>query len=409
MLSAFGSTGWLRFGAGPGEGPVMINELALAVQALASKRTGALIAIERRDSLAAWADTGIPLEARFSYDLLLNIFVPGTPLHDGAVIVRGDRIAGGLLLPAADHPARAVVGARHPSPRRHRPLRGDRRPGHRGLGGDRHHLAGRRGAAAAAARRDHAAPRARRAPLPAAAPREEVDDDPAAPHPLLFLLALVAAFLLWNSVARAAARAHLGPRRARPAHPGQHPAQAGASPRACRKRVSVQLRGPLSRPSTRGRRWRSCSTWPRPGPGSSPSRSATRTSRSRPRSRWSASSRPRSPSSWSAWRPRSCRCDRCVEGTPAPGFAVASVRVARRRSRSRVPAACSPPSTTCETTPVLVEGRRTTSRRAVQARLPHPLLRTVTAVPLLVVVQVGPEPEPPPTPTPAPRQRRNSG
>ena len=93
MLTAFGSTAWVRLAAASAEGSVMLNELALAAQALADKRTGALIAIERRDSLESWVDTGIQLEARFSYDLLLNTFIPGTPLHDGAVIIRGDRIA----------------------------------------------------------------------------------------------------------------------------------------------------------------------------------------------------------------------------------------------------------------------------------------------------------------------------
>ena len=58
MLTAFGSTAAFRWGRRPGEGPVVLNELALAVQALASRRIGALIAIERRDSLAAWIDTG---------------------------------------------------------------------------------------------------------------------------------------------------------------------------------------------------------------------------------------------------------------------------------------------------------------------------------------------------------------
>ncbi len=114
MLAAFGSTGWLRLG-GPGEGPVMLNELALAVQSLASKRVGALIAIERRDSLAAWAETGIPLEARFSYDLLLNIFVKGTPLHDGAVIIRGNRlVAASCFLPLTTrHELWGELGTRH--------------------------------------------------------------------------------------------------------------------------------------------------------------------------------------------------------------------------------------------------------------------------------------------------------
>jgi len=115
MLTAFGSTGWLRLGSSQGEGPVMLNELALAAQALASKRTGALIAIERRDTLSHWADTGIPLEARFSYDLLLNIFVPGTPLHDGAVIIRGGRlVAASCFLPLTTrHELSSELGTRH--------------------------------------------------------------------------------------------------------------------------------------------------------------------------------------------------------------------------------------------------------------------------------------------------------
>jgi diadenylate cyclase len=115
MLAAFGSTAWFRWDRGQVEGPVMLNELALAVQALASKRVGALIAIERRDTLTAWADTGIPLEARFSYDLILNIFIPGTPLHDGAVIIRGERIvAASCFLPLSTrHELSTKLGTRH--------------------------------------------------------------------------------------------------------------------------------------------------------------------------------------------------------------------------------------------------------------------------------------------------------
>lgn len=116
MLAAFGSRTLLRWNrGGQEEGRVMLNELALAAQALASKRIGALIAIERRDSLTAWADTGIPLEARFSYDLLLNIFIPGTPLHDGAVVLRGNRIvAASCFLPLTTrHRLSSELGTRH--------------------------------------------------------------------------------------------------------------------------------------------------------------------------------------------------------------------------------------------------------------------------------------------------------
>lgn len=115
MLAAFGSTSWLRLDVDQSEGSVMLNELALAVQAMASRRIGALIAIERHDSLASWAETGIPLDARFSYDLLLNIFVPGTPLHDGAVIIRRDTIvAASCFLPLTTrHELSTELGTRH--------------------------------------------------------------------------------------------------------------------------------------------------------------------------------------------------------------------------------------------------------------------------------------------------------
>jgi diadenylate cyclase len=115
MLTSLVPSGWTRLAANNGEGEVMLNELSLAAQALASKRIGALIAIERRDSLELWTDTGIPLEARFSYDLILNIFIPGTPLHDGAVIVRSGRLAAAsCFLPLTTrHALSTELGTRH--------------------------------------------------------------------------------------------------------------------------------------------------------------------------------------------------------------------------------------------------------------------------------------------------------
>lgn len=115
MLAAFGSISWIPVGIPHGERPVQLNEVALAASRLASKRIGALIAIERQDSLDAWAETGIPLDSRFSYDLLLNIFIPGTPLHDGAVIIKGDRIvAASCFLPlTTQHALSSELGTRH--------------------------------------------------------------------------------------------------------------------------------------------------------------------------------------------------------------------------------------------------------------------------------------------------------
>jgi diadenylate cyclase len=54
---------------------------------------GALIVIERRDGLKTYIENGVRLDSAVSYDLLVTLFAPGTPLHDGAVIVSGERIA----------------------------------------------------------------------------------------------------------------------------------------------------------------------------------------------------------------------------------------------------------------------------------------------------------------------------
>ncbi len=70
-----------------------ISEIVLAATALAARRIGALIVIQRREGLRSYAETGIILDARISYDLLMNVFTPDSPLHDGAAIIQKDRIA----------------------------------------------------------------------------------------------------------------------------------------------------------------------------------------------------------------------------------------------------------------------------------------------------------------------------
>lgn len=80
------------------------EELVRTVGRLARTRTGALIVLERETGLEEFTETGVAVDARFSPELLINIFTPGTPLHDGAVILRGDRIvAAACLLPLAEH------------------------------------------------------------------------------------------------------------------------------------------------------------------------------------------------------------------------------------------------------------------------------------------------------------------
>ena len=82
---------------------------------LASQRTGAIIAVERDIGLRNYIEGGIPLDATLTSDLLLSIFQPKSPLHDGAVIVQGDRIAAAAcFLPLTVNPAISKdFGTRH--------------------------------------------------------------------------------------------------------------------------------------------------------------------------------------------------------------------------------------------------------------------------------------------------------
>ncbi len=82
---------------------------------LAAQRVGALIVIERETGLGEFAETGVPLDAELTEELLCTIFVPRTPLHDGAVIVRGERVAAaGAMLPLAETTVQSErIGTRH--------------------------------------------------------------------------------------------------------------------------------------------------------------------------------------------------------------------------------------------------------------------------------------------------------
>ncbi|MCE5312100.1 MAG: diadenylate cyclase CdaA [Nitrospiraceae bacterium] len=77
-----------------------IEEIVRASVALANRRIGALIVIERDMTLADYIEVGTPLDAKVSRELLISIFHPASPIHDGAVILRGNRIvAAGCFLP----------------------------------------------------------------------------------------------------------------------------------------------------------------------------------------------------------------------------------------------------------------------------------------------------------------------
>ncbi|CAH0418693.1 diadenylate cyclase CdaA [Periweissella ghanensis] len=71
----------------------VVESLDFAIQYMAKRRIGALIAIERNTGLEEYVETGIKMDAYVTGQLLINTFIPNTPLHDGAVIIEGDRIA----------------------------------------------------------------------------------------------------------------------------------------------------------------------------------------------------------------------------------------------------------------------------------------------------------------------------
>ena len=93
----------------------VVNVLLKTAGILSNARTGALIAVQRDNDLGAFIEGGTKIDAPVSVDLLCTIFYNGTPLHDGAVIIQGDRIAAaGSLLPLSDDPQKTVgLGTRH--------------------------------------------------------------------------------------------------------------------------------------------------------------------------------------------------------------------------------------------------------------------------------------------------------
>lgn len=81
----------------------MVNELDKAIQYMSKRRIGALITIQQDTGLDDYIETGIKLDADISGELLINIFIPNTPLHDGAVIITNNRIAvAAAYLPLSD-------------------------------------------------------------------------------------------------------------------------------------------------------------------------------------------------------------------------------------------------------------------------------------------------------------------
>lgn len=96
--------------------PGFVEEVLRATERLAKGKVGALIAIEREVGLGSYIERGVPLDAEVTRQLLTTIFWPGSPLHDGAVVIRDGRVAAaGCLFPLTEKPeyTSSALGTRH--------------------------------------------------------------------------------------------------------------------------------------------------------------------------------------------------------------------------------------------------------------------------------------------------------
>jgi diadenylate cyclase len=91
------------------------DDIVMAAEYFSQNRIGALMVVERQTGLRTYVESGIPLDAKLSYDLLVSIFRPGSPLHDGAAIIEGSRVAAaGCFLPLSLNPMISKqLGTRH--------------------------------------------------------------------------------------------------------------------------------------------------------------------------------------------------------------------------------------------------------------------------------------------------------
>ena len=115
-LTHFGRAPFFRYFARTSDAEEdIVEELVVAATTLAARRIGAIVVLEREIGLRNYIEGGIPLDATVTYDLLASIFQPGSPLHDGAVIIQNDRIAAAAcFLPLSVNPRLSKdLGTRH--------------------------------------------------------------------------------------------------------------------------------------------------------------------------------------------------------------------------------------------------------------------------------------------------------
>ncbi len=113
-LARIGRKRWFGL-AGGFRAPEAVSEIQMAMELLAAQQTGALIVLERDIGLRTFIESGVRLDALVSRDLLLSIFQPGPPLHDGAVIIQNSRVAAAAcFLPLTTQPSHSrKLGTRH--------------------------------------------------------------------------------------------------------------------------------------------------------------------------------------------------------------------------------------------------------------------------------------------------------
>jgi diadenylate cyclase len=105
----------LTFSRSAGSETEAYDDIVMAANLFSQNQTGALMVIEREIGLRTYIESGVALDAQLSYDLLATVFRPSAPLHDGAVIIRGDRIsAAACFLPLSMNPVLSTqLGTRH--------------------------------------------------------------------------------------------------------------------------------------------------------------------------------------------------------------------------------------------------------------------------------------------------------
>ncbi len=108
-------SGLTPHGLGREERIRLANDLARAARILGLRKIGALMVLERQTGLEDFIETGVRVDAVVTVQLLITLFFPNSPLHDGAAIIRGNRVvAAGCLLPLSENPALGrTLGTRH--------------------------------------------------------------------------------------------------------------------------------------------------------------------------------------------------------------------------------------------------------------------------------------------------------